>query len=158
MSTQRDLFSQAGVAVIEPEPLTSVRLGNRERQVKLAKKRRETLERAMEVFAQLEGKDVFIEHDDGCHGHFSLYSLKLGRLRVDASKAFGEHIPMVIWLRGSRGASVRIFTDRLVNLRRQDYFGYTLWLLDFWNGFGEYPLDPYRKSGYDCLQIVRFND
>ena len=55
-------------------------------------------------------------------------------------------------------ASVRIFTDRVVNLRQQEYQGYTLWLLDFWNGTGEHPIYPYRPPGYTSLEIVRFKE
>jgi len=157
VSAQLDLFCQAKVAVIEPEPLTSVRFGPRERKVNLAKKRREALKEFMQLLNELEGKDIYIG-DYGGHGsHYWISKLKLGRMQVE--QLFGDkEVPSVIVLRGTRGGSVRIFTDRVVALRRQEYFGYTLWLLDFWNGFGEYPIDRYRMTGYDSLDIIRFND
>ena len=39
-----------------------------------------------------------------------------------------------------------IYPMLVANLRQQDYQGYSLWLLDFWNGFGEYPIDPLGKE------------
>lgn len=158
VSVQIDLFGQAGVEVTEPDPKTEVRLGSRRAFINLPRKRRVVLEELAEVLAELEGKDVFITHDTGTHGHFSFYRLKLGRLRVETFVDWGKETPSMFWLRGSRDGGIRIDTDRVVNLRRQDYFGYTMWLLDFWNGFGEYPIDPYRKPGYDSLEIIRFND
>lgn len=158
MSTQRDLFSQAGVAIIEPEPLTSVRLGTRERHVNLAKKRREALKEFMGILAELEGKDIHIGAYGGHGSHYWVEDLKLGRMTVESPMFGDKEVPSVIVLRGTRGSLVRIFTDRVYGLRRQDYFGYTLWLLDFWNGFGEYPIDPYRQPGCDSLHITRFND
>lgn len=157
-TAQLDLFNQAGVEVIEPDQKTEVRLGSRRAFVNLPRKRRVVLEEFAEVLAELEGKDVFITHDTGNYGHFSSFKLKLGHLRVETFVDWDKETPSMIWLRGSREGGIRIDTDRVVNLRRQDYFGYTMWLLDFWNGFGEYPIDPYRKSGYDSLQIVRFKD
>jgi len=157
MSTQLSIFEEAGVEVTKPEPTTAVRLGTRERHVNLARRRREALKEFMGVLAELEGKDVYIG-DYGGHGsHYWVDDLKLGRMTVES--VFGDkEAPAVIVLRGSRGSSVRIFTDRVYALRRQEYFGYTLWLLDFWNGFGEYPIDPYRPIGCLSLHIKRFND
>jgi hypothetical protein len=40
-----------------------------------------------------------------------------------------------------------------VNVRRQD--GY--WLIDFWNGFAEYPIDPYKPTGYESIEIKLAN-
>jgi hypothetical protein len=71
---------------------------------------------------------------------------------------FGDKWPGVIVLRGRKEACVRIFTDQVVNLRQQDYQGYTLWLLDFWNGFHEHPIDQWKPPGSDSLHIVRFKD
>ena len=157
MSTQLSIFEEAGVEVTQPEPKTAVRLGTRERHVNLTKKRREALKEFMDVLAELEGKDVYIGAYGGHGSHYWVDDLKLGRMTVES--AFGDReVPAVIVLRGSRGSSVRIFTDRAYALRRQEYFGYTLWLLDFWNGFGEYPIDPYRRKGCDSLHIKRFND
>ena len=157
MSTQLSIFEEAGVEVTQPEPKTAVRLGTRERHVNLAEKRREALEEFMDVLAELEGKDVYIGAYGGHGSHYWVDDLKLGRMTVE--NVFGDKdVPAVIVLRGSRGSSVRIFTDRAYALRRQEYFGYTLWLLDFWNGFGEYPIDPYHRKGCDSLHIKRFND
>ena len=157
MSTQLGIFEEAGVEVIQPEPKTAVRLGTRERHVNLTKKRREALKEFMDVLAELEGKDVYIGAYGGHGSHYWVDDLKLGRMTVES--AFGDReVPAVIVLRGTRGSSVRIFTDRAYALRRQEYFGYTLWLLDFWNGFGEYPIDPYRRKGCDSLHIKRFKD
>ena len=111
----------------------------------------------MEVLDQIEGKGVYIGTCGGSGSHFWLNHLKLGRLKVEKG-SFGGDLPSVIVLWGSRGASVRIFTDQVVNLRQQEYQGLTMWLLDFWNGFGEYPLNPYRPKGYVSLHIVRFKD
>jgi hypothetical protein len=157
VSTQLGIFEEAGVEVTQPEPKTAVRLGTRERHVNLAKKRREALKEFMGVIAGLEGKNIYIGAY-GEHGsHYWVDDLKLGRMTVES--VFGDkEVPAVIVLRGTRGSSVRIFTDRAYALRRQEYFGYTLWLLDFWNGFGEYPIDPYHPKGCDSLHIKRFND
>jgi len=157
MPTQLSIFEEAGVEVTQPEPKTAVRLGTRERHVNLAQKRREALTEFGDVLAELEGKDVYIGAYGGHGSHYWVDDLKLGRMTVES--VFGDkEVPAVIVLRGSRGSSVRIFTDRVYALRRQEYFGYTLWLLDFWNGFGEYPIDPYHPPGCDSLHIKRFND
>ena len=157
MPTQLSIFEEAGVEVTQPEPKTAVRLGTRERHVNLAEKRRKALKEFMGVLAKLEGKNVYIGAYGGHGSHYWVDDLKLGRMTVES--VFGDkEVPGVIVLRGTRGSSVRIFTDRAYALRRQEYFGYTLWLLDFWNGFGEYPIDPYRRKGCDSLHIKRFND
>jgi len=157
VSTQLGIFEEAGVEVTQPEPKTAVRLGTRERHVNLAKKRREALKEFIGVLAEFEGKDVYIGGYGGHGSHYWIDDLKLGRMTVE-SVFRDKEVPAVIVLRGMRGSSVRIFTDRAYALRRQEYFGYTLWLLDFWNGFGEYPIDPYRRKGCDSLHIKRFND
>lgn len=157
MPTQLSIFEETGVEVTQPEPKTAVRLGTRERHVNLAKKRREALKEFMNVLAELEGKDVYIGAYGGHGSHYWVDDLKLGRMTVES--VFGDkEVPGVIVLRGTRESSVRIFTDRAYALRRQEYFGYTLWLLDFWNGFGEYPIDSYHPPGCDSLQIKRFNN
>jgi len=152
---QLDLFSK--VEVKEPEPTTSVKLGTRVAEVNLRKKRREALEKLMELLTELDGKDIYIGHCGGNRAHCWMRHLKLGRMRFDVFKS-GDKLPSVIVLHGSREASVRIFTEQVTNLRQQDYFGYTLWLLDFWNGFGANPINPYRQPGYDSLHITRFKD
>jgi len=88
------------------------------------------------------------------HSHFWLHNLKLGKLKVERFQG-GDNMPSVIVLWGNRGASVRIFTDQVVNLREQEYEGYTLWLVDFWNGPGEHPINLYRPKGSVSLYIVR---
>ena len=155
MSTQLDLFKEAKVEVKQPEPRTRVQVGTRVAQVPLRKRRREALQRLMEVLDQLEGKNVYISAYGGAHSHFWLHNLKLGKLKVERFRG-GDNMPSVIVLWGNRGASVRIFTDQVVNLREQEYEGYTLWLVDFWNGPGEHPINLYRPKGSVSLDIVRF--
>jgi len=157
VSTQMNLFQESKVEFSKPEPRTPIRVGNRIAQIPLRKRRREALEKLLPILDRLEGKDVFIGSYFGSHNHFWVNHLKLGRLRVEKISG-GDKLPSVIVLWGSRDASVRIFTDQLVAVREQEYFGYTLWLLDFWNGFGEYPIDPYRPKGYVSLDIARFKD
>jgi len=153
---QLSLFEETRVEVKAPEKPTLVRVGNRVAEIPLARRRREALTKLMEILRQLEGKDIFI---GWCGGdtHFWLNHLRLGRLQVETFEG-GDKLPIVIHLWGQRQASVRIFTDQVVNLREQDYFGYTLWLVDFWNGFSQHPINPYRPRGYVSLEIVRFKD
>lgn len=158
MSAQLSIFGEAGVEVTQPEPKTEVRLGTRERRVNLAKKRREALREFIELLADLEGKDIYVGAYGGHGSHYWIDNLKLGRMRVEQPMFGDKELPSVIVLRGNRSGVVRIFTDRIYALRRQEYFGYTLWLLDFWNGFGEYPIDPYRRPGCDSIHIKRFKD
>ena len=157
MQTQLSLLGEADVKAEKPVPPTTVRLGHRAAEVPLWKKRREALEDLMAVLSELEGKDLYIGTYGGANNHFWLNHLKLGRMKVDTLPR-ADGLPSVIFLWGSRESSVSIFTDQVVNFRRQEYQGLTLWLLDFWNGFGEYPIDPYRPRGYVSLQIVRFKD
>ena len=158
MSTQLSIFEEAGVEVTQPEPSTAVKLGNRERHVNLAKKRRETLKEFMEILAELEGKDIHVGAYGGRGSYYWVEGLKLGRMTVESPMFGDKEVPSVIVLRGTRAGIVRIFTDHVYALRRQEYMGYTLWLLDFWNGFGEHPIDPYYPPGCDSLHIKRFND
>jgi hypothetical protein len=151
------LFERAEVELDKPEPRTTVRVGKRAAEIPLRKRRKEALEKLMAILTQLEGKDVHIGSCNGAHSHFWLNNLKLGRLQVDGLRG-GDRLPSVIVLWGSRGASVRIFTDQVVDVREQEYQGYTHWLVDFWNGLGEHPIDPYRPEGYVSLDIVRFKD
>jgi hypothetical protein len=152
-----NLFHENKVEVSKSEQNTPVRVGNRIAQIPLRRRRREALEKLIPILDQLEGKDVYIGSYFGSHNHFWANNLKLGRLRVEKISG-GDRFPSVIVLWGSRYASVRIFTDQLVAVREQEYSGYTLWLLDFWNGFGEHPIDPYRPIGYVSLDIARFKD
>ena len=88
----------------------------------------------------------------GSRSHWWFNDLKLNGLKVDWG-IFHHDLPSVVVLWGARKGwrqqSVRIFLDQLVNVRRQD--GY--WLIDFWNGFSEYPIDRYKPKGYDSLHI-----
>jgi len=159
---QTDLFEEAGVELEEPEPMTEVRLGHRSARIPLRKKRREAIKRLMEILEELEGKDIHIGSYDSGGRHFWLDTLKLPRLQLEWHPSRSRYhdpnyIPGVIVLWGSRSASVRIFTNYLVDIREQDYQGYWLYLLDFRNGFWESPIDNYR-SHYACLHITRFKD
>jgi hypothetical protein len=157
MKGQLGLFEKAEVELEKPEQRTTVRLGKRVAEIPLRKRRKEALQKLMAILAQLEGKDVYIGACDGARSHFWLNNLKLGRLQVDGLRG-SDKLPSVIVLWGSKGSSVRIFTDQVVNVREQDYQGYTLWLVDFWNGLGEHPIDPYRPKGCVSLDIARFKD
>jgi len=161
MTTQLDLFGEAKVEVGQPEPMTEVRLGRRSVRIPLRKKRREALTRLMEILAELEGKDIHIGSYHAGGAHFLIDNLLLRRLQLEYHpfrfKDTIDYIPNVVVLWGSRGASVRIFTDYLVAVREQEYQGYWHWLLDFRNGFWESPIDNYRCH-YACLTITRFKD
>ena len=159
MTTQMSLFAATGVG--EPEPTTEIRLGKRSIQYPLRKRRREACNRLMEILEELEGKDVHIGSYHAGEGHFQIDNLKLPRLQLEwhpiRLKSDLNYIPSVIVLWGSRGASVRIFTDYLVAVREQEYMGYWLYLLDFRNGFYDSRIDEYY-SHYACLHITRFKD
>jgi len=150
-----------GVKLEEPEPMTPVRLGHRQAQIPLRRKRREAVTRLMEILEQLEGKDIHIGSYDAGGRHFWLDNLKLPRLQLEWHPIRLRHdtnyIPSVIVLWGSRSAQVRIFTDYLVAVREQEYQGYWHYLLDFRNGFWESPIDNFR-SHYACLHITKFKD
>lgn len=161
MTSQPDLFGNAGVQVAEPEPMTVLRAGHRTVQISLRRQRRQALTRLMEILAELEGKDIHISSCDAGGMHYWLNDLKLLRLQLEYFpfhyRDGKDYIPSVIVLRGSRSAQVRIFTDYLVAVREQEYQGYWLYLLDFRNGIWEYPITNY-KSHYSCLHITRFKD
>ena len=157
--TTMSLFAAAGVG--EPEPTTEIQLGKRSVQYPLRKKRREALTRLMEILEELEGKDIHIGSYNAGGRHFLLHTLKLPRLQLQwhplRLRNDLNYIPSVIVLWGSRGASVRIFTNYLVAVREQEYMGYWLYLLDFRNGFYDSRIDEYY-SHYACLTITRFKD
>ena len=159
MTGQLGLFT--GVKLDEPEPTTTVRLGRWSVRIPLRKRRREAIKRLMEILEELEGKDIHIGSYDAGGRHFWLDNLKLPRLQLEwhpiRLKSDQSYIPSVIVLWGSRSASVRIFTDYLVDVRTQEYQGYWHYLLDFRNGFWENPIDKFR-SHYACLHITRFKD
>ena len=158
--TTMSLFEEAGVEVTEPEPMTTVQVGNRIAQIPLRRKRREALNRLMDILEELEGKVIHIGSYDAGDRHYWVDNLKLPRLKLDwypPGRHTKGYIPSVIVLWGNRAAQVRIFTNYLVAVREQEYQGYWLWLLDFRNGFWEHPIDTYY-SHYACLTITRFKD
>ena len=161
MTTQLDLFGEAKVVVGEPEPMTEVRLGRHSVRIPLRKKRREACKRIMEILTELEGKDIYIGSYDVGGSHYWVNNLLLRRLQLDyypfRYKDDIDYIPSVIVLWGSRAGQVRMFTDYLMDVREQEYQGYTHWLLDFHNGFYDSKLHEFR-SHYACLTITRFKD
>jgi len=160
MTTQMGLFEEASVEVQDPDPMTTVQVGSRVAQIPLHKRRREACNKLTEILQQLEGKDIHIGSYDAGGRHYWVQSLKLPRLKLDwypPGRYSKGYIPSVIVLWGNRSAQVRIFTNYLVAVREQEYMGYTLWLLDFRNGFWEHPIDSYY-SHYACLTITRFKD
>jgi hypothetical protein len=151
---QLGLFTKGEVKPVELR--AKVRLGRRSAQVSLAKRRREATARLKEVLASLEGKDIWVSYCGGSRSHWWFNDLRLNRLKVDWG-VFGGGLSNVVVLWGARKGwrqqSVRLFLDQLVNVRKQD--GY--WLIDFWNGFGEYPIDPYKPTGYGSIEIKLAN-
>jgi hypothetical protein len=159
MQGQTSLFG--GTVGVRNEPAakpTTVRCGKRTALVNLHKKKREALNEFAKLLKELEGKNVYISHDMGSQGHFRLNWLKLERLKVEVFDSILEpgNLPTAIRLWGRKDASINIYTDQVIALRRQEYEGYWHYLLDFWNGFGEYPVNQYRPNGYDCLAITVF--
>ena len=144
----------------EPEPLSDVLLGGKTVQYPLRAIRREAIKKLLEALKPLEGKDVFVEFCGGSRSHFWVDNLRLSKMRVDIPSypLSPKTIPMTIWLRGNRNASVMISTECLRDVRIQEYFGYTLYLIDFWNGFGEYPIEPYKPDGSTSIGIRLFKD
>ena len=53
--------------------------------------------------------------------------------------------------------SVLFFFERLVNVREQGYEGHVYYLIDFWNGTGEYPIDANKPVGYNSLKMQSAN-
>uniref|UniRef100_A0A6H1Z751 Uncharacterized protein n=1 Tax=viral metagenome TaxID=1070528 RepID=A0A6H1Z751_9ZZZZ len=158
MRNQLDLFS--GVEMVEPEPMTEVRLGRHSAKIPLRKMRREACGRLLEILTELEGKAIWVGlYETG--GHFFVNNLKLPRLQLEyhpyRANDDSNFIPSVIVLWGSRSAQVRIHTDYLVAVREQEYQGYWLYLLDFRNGFYDSKLDQWH-SHYACLQLSIFKD
>ena len=159
MQGQQSLFTPETKveAAKKPDIITSVRLGSHVAKVNLAKKRREAMAVLMPILKALEGKDVYIDSYFGGSGNqFWVHNLKLGRMRLETHGEPAEQGVIVLW--GQKEAQIRIFTDSVVGVRTQDYSGYTDYLVDFWNGFPEYPVDKWRPQGYNCLIIKKFND
>ena len=159
MTTQLGLFGDTKIEA--PEPRTEVKLGKRSVQYPLHRKRREATAKLAEILEQLEGKDIYIGSYDAGGRHYWVNNLLLRRLQLEwyplRLKSDINYVPGAIVLWGSRGASVRIFTDYLVAVREQEYQGYWHYLLDFRNGFWDSRLDEF-KSHYACLAITRFKD
>lgn len=158
-----------GVELEEPEPVTEVRVSehsHRSARLPLRKVRREAICKLLEVLKGLEGQTIYVEVDPGSRGHFWLNKLRLDRVKVQTPywmKRGDEEPPQyygapVIILWGNRNASIRIDSARLWNVRTQEYFGYTSYLVDFWNGFAQNPIDQYKPWGYDCLHLVKLKD
>jgi len=97
---QIDLFG--GVKLAEPEPTTTVKLGQKAVQIPLRKKRREAVKRLMEILEDLEGKDIYIGSYDAGGRHFWIDNLKLQRLQLEwhpiRLKSDQNYIPSVIVL------------------------------------------------------------
>ena len=174
MKTQLDLFNEAQVEVEGVEPKTEVRStpgSHRVANVPLRKRRTDALRKLMAILEELEGQTIHVSHCCGSHGHFWLDNLRLDRMRVqypwfklEGKKQIDNphtdvlHGAPVIVLWGNRSAQVRIFSNQLWDVRIQEYFGFVQYLIDFWNGFGANPLDPYKKPGFDSLVIIKFKD
>jgi len=147
--SQLGLFETEELKQCQVEPKTTVWLGHRSAQVSLRRKQREAAEKLKAVLAELEGRDILI----GEYNDFWWFSgLRLKRLKVGWG-VFGEEIPGVIVLWGNKDANVRIFLDRLVDVRTQCYGGKPHYLIDFWNGFWSNPISQYKKCGYQSLHI-----
>ncbi|KTB49134.1 hypothetical protein DEALK_00460 [Dehalogenimonas alkenigignens] len=157
MIGQLGLFQ--GTRLSEPEPKTTVKLGRRAAQIPLRQKQREAARRLMEILKELKGKDIFIGSYSASGGHFWLDNLKISKLRVEAFRTERDETcpPSVIVLSGNKGACIRIFADDLLTVREQEYPDYHHYLLDFWNGFGQSPINNYR-SHYACLAITKFKE
>ncbi len=155
---QLGLFTEEEVRESEPEPKTSVRLGTRSAQPKLVKRRRETLKKLIAVLEQLEGKDILVSWDGGSRGNWWLHDLRLSKIHLEKpwwwkDVPLGDNLPVTIQICGNRNAHIRIDTKLLYDVRDQstDKTGY--WLIDFWNGFSQYPIEKYRPYGYESLVI-----
>lgn len=152
---QLTMFPEAEVKTYREVPKTTVRLGTRAREVPLRERRKAATEKLKEVLASLEGKDILVSYCGGSHSHWWFADLKLSRLRVDWG-FFGSDSPGVVVLWGTKRRqgqqSVRIFLNQLINVREQEHYG-KYWLIDFWNGWGEYPIDPYKPKGYESLDL-----
>ena len=144
----------------EVEQKTTVRTGKYSTQVCLRRKRREATDKLKEILAQLEGKDILVSSYWGAHNHFWAEGLLLRRLEAEWGLPWlSKGLPNVLVLWGCRTGrgrqqSVRIFLEQLYAVRQQYYQrGKPYYLIDFWNGWGEYPIDQYRPKGYVSLHI-----
>ena len=158
---QLGLFEEVAEQEYRVEKKTTVRLGTHSAEVSLQKKRRQAWEKLEAVLAQLEGKDVLVSSYCGSGSHFWADNLLLRRLRVQRLGTWnrGKDEPpgvIVLWS-GARARGmqqcVRIFLDQLFNVRTNDYGDYVDYLIDFWNGWGEYPINQYRPKGSVSLEL-----
>jgi len=154
---QANLMETGTVPTAKEEKRVEVKLGNRAVQYPIERKRRETWEKLKPVLLSLEGKDIFISSYDSGGRHYWSDNLKLAKLGLDFPLGRNDPVPFVFVLRGRRGACVRVLTEFMYELRIQEYSGYTSYLVDFRNGFGESPIDRY-KDNYNCLHFNVFND
>jgi hypothetical protein len=158
---QVGLFEEVKQQEYRIEKKTTVRLGSHSAQVSLQKKRREAWEKLKEVLNQFEGKDVLVSSYWGAGSHFWTDNLLLRRLKVeqlgDWDQLEGDPPSVLVLWSGARARgmqqSVRIFLGQLSNVRTNDYGDYVDYLIDFWNGWGEYPIDPYRPKGSVSLEL-----
>ncbi len=158
---QLGLFEKEEGQNYQIEEKTTVRLGRHSAQVSLKKRRREAWQKLKEVLAQLEGKDILISSCWGAHNHFWADDLLLRRLQVERgwrwdSQSGDPPSVIVLWsgvrVKGMQ-QHVRVFLDQLSNVRTNDYGSYIHYLIDFWNGWGEYPLDQYRPKSSVSLVL-----
>ena len=124
--------------------------------VPLKTRRRHALVKLKATLLELQGETVYIECDGGSRGHFRVDNLRLSDLRMRSWRCWGESLPMMVWVEGQKGASIRIDTSQLYDVRRQEYSGYTHWLIDCYNGYKTHELDRYKPPGFDSLSITLF--
>lgn len=158
---QLGLFEKETEQDYRIEEKTTVKLGRHSAQVSLKKKRREAWQKLKELLTQLEGKDILISSYWGSQNHFWADNLLLRCLQVESQLNWGQpkdDPPSVLVLWGGvrpRGMTqhIRVFLDQLWDVRTNDYGSYVEYLVDFWNGWGDYPIDRYRPRGYVSLTL-----
>lgn len=127
------------------EKTTTVRLGTRSAEIPLRKRNKAAIKMLKEILLQLEGKDILVSQY--CD-YWWYQDLRLKRLQV---QWFDDSV-LVLW--GTKGAQVRVWLERLYQLREQyDGNDKPTYYLDFWNGFCSSPIDSYHRGGYQCLNI-----
>ena len=156
---QLGLFEKEEEQSYRIEEKTTVRLGTHSAQVSLKKRRREAWQKLKEILTQLEGKDVLVSSCGGARSHFWIDDLLLRRLEVEREWFLQkEGVPgvLVLWS-GARAKGmqqqIRIFLDQLSNVRTNDYGSNVDYLIDFWNGWGEYPLNQFKPTGFVSLVL-----
>lgn len=122
--------------------------------VPLQTRRRKAMAKLNATLLELQGQTVYIEYYS--RGHFYFNQLRLSDLRVRSWVCWGRELPGMVWIEGQKGASIRIDTGQLYDVRRQEYEGYTHWLIDCYNGFKTHELDKYKPPGFDSISINRF--